>query len=284
MKRPTLVLVVTFVGALSGLACGRLGQKRYPLKGVIQEMKSSREYVVAHEDIPGFMPAMTMSFQVKAGQSPLQPGDQIEATLVVTDKESWLEGITVKARGLQVVRREGGLQPAGAAGGDLVPDFGLVNQDGQAIKLAQYRGNTLILTFIYTRCPLPEYCPLMMRNFQKLDEGLSADPTLFTKTRLLSISFDTAYDTPEVLRSFGRAFVKDRGQGRFSHWELATGSAEQVKAVAQFFGLVYWGEEGQITHSLCTAIIGPDGKVAMVYRDNQWTVDQAIQEVRRLAP
>ena len=251
------------------------------MKGVVQEVKSRQECVVAHQDIPGFMPAMTMDFRLKAG-GPLLPGDEIEATLIVTDKETWLEDVVVKARGLPVAKRPE-IPAAGAAGGDQVPDFGLVNQDGQAIKLSAYRGRTLILTFIYTRCPLPEYCPLMMRNFQRLDEGLAGEPELFARTHLLSISFDTAYDTPPVLRSFGRAFVKERGPGRFRHWELATGSAEQVKEVAQFFGLVYWGEEGEITHSLCTAIIGPDGKLAKVYRDNLWTVEDALGEVRRTA-
>ena len=283
MKRVALARAVTLVGALSAFGCGRLGQKHYPLKGVVQEVKSGQEYVVAHDDIPGFMPAMTMAFRVKDREASPQPGDQIEATLVVSDKESWLEGITVKARGLPVAKRGGGLQPAGAGAGDLVPDLPLVNQDGQAIRLGQYRGRTLILTFIYTRCPLPEYCPLTMRNFQRLDESLSAEPALYPKTHLLSISFDTAYDSPEVLRSFGRAFVKDRRPDRLSHWELATGSAEQVKDVAEFFGLVYWDEEGQITHSLCTAIIGPDGKVAKAYHDNLWTVDEAMSEIRRAA-
>jgi protein SCO1/2 len=194
------------------------------------------------------------------------------------------------ARGmaLRVTMAEGplgnALQHPGASLSDAVPDFGLVNQDGQAIKLGQYRGRTLILTFIYTRCAQPGFCPLTMRNFQKLEEALSADPLLLARTHLLSISFDPAFDTPEVLRGFGQGFVPDRGQGRFSHWELATGSAEQLKAISEFFffGLVDWGEEGQISHTLCTAIIGPDGKVARVYRDNQWTVGDAVREVRRV--
>jgi protein SCO1/2 len=122
-----------------------------------------------------------------------------------------------------------------------------------------------------------------MRNFQTLDEALSADRKLSTRTHLLTVSFDTAYDTPEVLRSFGRAHVKDRGDGRFARWELATGSEEQVKAIAGFFGLMFWGEGGQITHSLRTAIIGPDGKVAKVYSDNLWTVEEAMREVAAVA-
>ena len=276
-------LILALVASSLAPGCGRLGQKRYHLTGVVQEVRDGGEYVVAHEDIPGFMPAMTMPFHVRRAQGAVQPGDKIDATLVVTDKESWLEDLTVKARGLPTTKRGSGLQPMGAAVGDLVGDFGLVNQDGHAIHLGDYRGRTLVLTFIYTRCPLPEFCPLMMRNFQKLDDGLAGDAALLGRTHLLSISFDTAFDTPEVLRSFGSAFVKDRGNGRFAHWELATGSPQQIKAVADYFGLVFWGEEGQITHSLCTAIVAADGRVAKVYRDNLWTVEEALAEIRRAA-
>ena len=142
---------------------------------------------------------------------------------------------------------------------------------------------TLLLAFIVLLAasnaalrPLPEFCPLMMRNFQKLDEALADDAALLGKTHLLSIGFDTAFDTPEVLRSFGSAFIKDRGNGRFAHWELATGSPQQITAVADYFGLVFWGEEGQITHSLCTPIVAADGRVAKVYRDNLYRRNRQI--------
>lgn len=283
VARASLVVLA----CLAIVVCGPAGQRRYPLGGVVQEIKAgTTEVVVAHEDIPGFMPAMTMPFRVKrdGGLPNVRPGDRITATLVVTDKESWLEDVTVAVRGLPVAKATTGIQPAGAAPNDVVPDLGLVNQDGASIHLGQYQGRALAITFIYTRCPLPEFCPLLMKNFQKIDEALAREPVLFAKTHLLSISFDTAYDTPEVLRSFGRAFVEDRGQGRFSHWELATGSPEQVKAVADFFGMAYWGERGGITHSLRTAIIGPDGHVVRVYADNDWTVEGAVEEIRRATP
>ena len=188
------------------------------------------------------------------------------------------------ARGLPTSKSGSGAQEISSASpGDNVPDFALINQDGRPIHIGQYAGQTLALTFIYTRCPVPEFCPLMMRNFQALDEALSADRGLSSRTRLLTVSFDTAYDTTEVLRSFGRAHVKDRGEGQFARWELATGSEEQVKAIAGFFGLMFWGEAGRITHSLRTAIIGPDGKVAKVYNDNLWTVEEAVRDIRAVA-
>jgi len=170
-----------------------------------------------------------------------------------------------------------------ASPGDAVPDFDLVNQDGKRIHLAQYGGRTLVLTFVYTRCPVPEFCPLAMKLFHELDEALARDPALAPRAHLLTISFDATHDTPAVLRSFGRAYVVDRGEGSFARWEFATGSEEQIKAITGFFGLLYWNDQEQITHSLRTAIIGPNGKVVQVYGDNLWTAEEAVREVRRAA-
>jgi protein SCO1/2 len=277
-RRAWDLLAVALAMALA--ACQPPGQRRYPLAGVVQEARlSERELTVAHEDIPGFMPGMTMTFRLPGQDWPgAKPGDRIEATLVVTDKETWIEDVRVTARGLPVADRPP-TRP-GAAPGDLVPEFELVNQDARPIRLSDYRGRSLLLTFIYTRCPLPEFCPLLMKNFRKVDEALARDPDLFQKTRLLSISFDVAHDTPEVLNAFGRAFVEDRGLGRFGHWELASGSAEQVRGIAGFFGLVYEGDGEEFSHSMCTAVIAPDGKLARVYRDNTWTPEEIVADMR----
>jgi protein SCO1/2 len=277
VNRRRLVLAL----GLAAVGCGYFGRKHYPLKGVVQAIRPGGEYVVAHEDIRGLMPAMSMPFRIR-GASDVRPGDQIEASLVMTDKESWLEDVEVLARGLPVAKNASAVSAPLEPGAE-VPAFPLVNQDGEAITLARYRGRTLVLTFIYTRCPVPEYCPRMMARFQKIDATLSADPVLWEKTHLLSISFDTAYDKPEVLRSYGRAFVKDRGEGRFRHWELATGSKEQIQAMADFFSLYFWGDDGQITHSLCTAVVGPDGRLVKVYRDNEWTAAAVVEDIKAAA-
>lgn len=279
-KRATVAagMLLVFACALAGAGCERTDQRRYPLRGVVQGAVEGG-YEVAHEDIPGFMPAMIMTFALAEGESALAPGDQIEAQLVVTDERSWLEDVVVRARGLPVEKRE---RIVVAEPGTPVPDFTLVDQDGAPLRLADYRGKALVLTFIYTRCPLPDYCPLMMKNFQKLDAALVADPKLRALTRLLSISFDTEYDTPEVLRSFGRAFVEDRGEGRFAHWRLAGGTAAQVREVAEFFGVHYVADGGQFTHSLSTAVIAPDGKVAHVFRGNQWTAAEVLEVLKKL--
>ncbi len=251
--------------------------RRYKLRGVVQAMLPDGQAEVAHEDIPGFMPAMTMSFRIR-GASGLRPGDRIEATLAMRATESWLEDVRVLARGLPVARRAPTPEPA--TPGTLVPDLRLVSQDGAPLGLAGYRGRVVVLTFVYTRCPVPEFCPRMMARLAELDERLAAEPALFDATRLVAISFDHEFDTPEVLRRYGQAWVKDRGRGRFDHFALASGSAEEVKAAADFFGVSFWNEAGQIVHTFCTAVIGADGRLAATFDGNEWTADELLNEVR----
>lgn len=253
------------------------GLRRYSLRGVVQAMLPDGQAEVAHEEIPGFMPAMTMPFRIR-GTSGLRPGDRIEATLVMRETESWLEDVRVLDRGLPVARRAPAPEPA--ALGALVPDLRLVNQDGVPIGLAGYRGRVLVLTFIYTRCPVPEFCPRMMARLAELDDRLAAEPALFDATRLIAISFDHEFDTPEVLRYYGKAWVKDRGRGRFDRFALASGSAEEVKAAADFFGVSFWNDAGQIVHSFCTAVIRADGRLAARFDGNEWAADELLDEVR----
>jgi len=239
---------------------------------------------VAHQSIPGYMGAMTMSFIVKDQWAfkVLKPGQAISATLVIEGEHSWLEGLVVTEEG-----RPGSdsLAPPGSvtsALGQEVPNFSLLNQDGQRIHLRQYHGKALLLTFIYTRCPLPDYCPLMSRNFAQIAEQVRRDPKLSASTHLLSISIDPEFDTPAVLRAYGRNYAG--ALHPFDQWEFATGTPEQVRKVAEFFGLRYWTDSGQIVHSLVTALIGPDGKVVQVYRGNDWQPAQVTSDLRELAP
>jgi protein SCO1 len=154
--------------------------------------------------------------------------------------------------------------------GSPVPDFELVNQDGKQIDLRQYSGKALLLTFIYTRCPLPDYCPLMSHNFAEIDKELAKTPALYAKTHLLSISFDPKNDTPEVLREYGHEYVQDKGQDSFDHWDFAAVLATERGDVIKFFDIFYNEQDGQITHSMSTAIISPDGKLYKWYGGNEW--------------
>ncbi len=259
-------------------------EKRYDLKGkVVAVDKNDRTATIAHEDIKGYMPAMTMPFKIKsdADLEMLKPGDQVTATLVVDDVSSWIEVTSIVEE--PVPELQSASVPGEPRPGDDIPDFGLVNQDGKRIHLAQYHGQALALTFIYTRCPMPDQCTLMSNNFAAIEKALQAQPDVYTKTHLLTVSFDPDYDSPKVLRSYGAAHSGRYSDETFQHWEFATGSADEVKGVAQFFGLRYFhdtqsGQE-QVIHSLRTAIIGADGKLFKLYRGNEWKPAEIVSDL-----
>jgi protein SCO1/2 len=177
-----------------------------------------------------------------------------------------------------------GSEGVGPKSGDEVPDYRLINQDGKVIRIHDYRGKALLLTFVYTRCQDPNQCTLMSSNFAGIDQELQKQPELYQKTHLLSISFDPEYDTPKVLRSYGAAYTGKYSDENFAHWEFASGSADEVKGIAQYFGLRYFldsssGKE-QVVHSLRTAVIAPDGKIVKVYRGNEWKPGEILKELQ----
>lgn len=259
--------------------------KRYELKGqVVAVDRAQQRVTISHGEIRGYMAAMTMPFTVK--DTTIMPdislGDSIQATLVVTDNSVWLEDIVLTKPATKVPDAEQ-LTPANVVQpGDTVPDFSLINQDGKPIRLRQFKGQAVLLTFIYTRCPLPEYCTLMSNNFALIDRELQKDAKLYDRTHLLSVSIDPEYDTPKVLRSYGGAHTENYTTETFKHWEFATGTKDEVKAIAQFFGLAYYPEKDQIIHSLRTAIITPDGKVYKVYTGNEWKPEEVLRDLRAL--
>ena len=269
------------ISVFSFVACKRGNEKRYDLKGKVMAVeREKRQVTVSHEEITGYMPAMTMPFTVRS-ESDLQiiaPDDQITATLVVDGKHSWLEEMIITRQSATAPAMPGAQM---AKEGDEVPNFTLRNQDNREIHIKDYRGKTLLLTFIYTRCPVPDYCTLMSDNFQQIDRALGEDPELYGKTHLLSISIDPEYDTPKVLRSYGAAHTERYQNETFAHWEFAGGTKEQVKEIAQFFGLTYFPEKDEIIHALRTVIVNPDGKVGKIYGGNDWKPEDVVQELRK---
>lgn len=276
-----LVIATVVYAALAG--CSASPERRYPLTGqVVAVDKQTAHVTIAHEAIPGYMAAMTMPYRVKDrwALDVLAPGSRVQATLVVAGNHSWLQDLVItkgSSNTAPTLASMSNPQP-----GDPVPQFALVNQDGRKFSLAQYHGRALALTFIYTRCPLPDYCPLMNSNFQKLDALLAREPALYQKTHLLTISFDPENDTPEVLRSFGAHYAGKTANDGFAHWDFATGKPGEIKRMALFFGFNYWPESGQIVHSLSTAVIRPDGRIQRIYRGNDWTPEQILSDLRGL--
>ena len=283
MRAVIFFILIALAGV--GASCTRHSgnEKRYDLKGKVVSVDTERHLVtISHEEVKGYMPGMTMPFSVRneSDFQMLQPNAEVTATLVVDGPHSWLEDLFV------VVKQEAGAPVSGAAvvqakEGDVVPNYTFVNQDAKQIRLNNYRGKALLLTFIYTRCPDPEFCTLMSDNFAQVERQLGQDPELYAKTHLLSITIDPAYDEPKVLRSYGAAHTERYENETFAHWEFATG--DQVKDIAQYFGLTYFPENNQIKHSLRTVIISPEGKVAKVYNGNEWEPEEVVEELKQSA-
>ncbi len=281
------VIVALALLVPAGSACRRRppgGGERHPIAGrVVAVDVANRTITIAHGEIPGVMPGMTMPFVVlerdAAVLSSARPGDQVSATLVGRDSRYWLEGLVVVQRGAPAAGPPARPPRPEAQPGDRLPEVDLIDQDGRRFRLADLRGTAFALTFVYTRCPLPDYCPLLMRQFASAEGLLLADAALRARTRLLTVSFDTRNDTPEVLRAFGARFQQSRPP--FAHWSLATGSEPAIRELGEALGLDYIEEEHSFTHNLRTAVVGADGRLRRLFRGNDWKPDQLVAELRQ---
>ena len=278
------------VSVFAGGQCGGTkseNEKRYPLTGkVIALNKTEKTATINHDEIPGYMEAMTMEFKVKndSDLDKMKPGDRISGDLVVTDSSSWIEIMAITQGGAELTPTT--IVPGEPKPGDQITDFTLVNQDGKPIRLSQYKGRSVALTFVYTRCPQPDQCTLMSTNFAAIEKELQQQPDVYVKTHLLSITIDPEYDTPKVMRSYGASHSGRYSDEVFKHWEFATGTAEQVKAIAEYFGVRSFkdpatGKE-ELIHSLRTAVIDPQGRLAKLYRGNEWKPTEITTDLKSL--
>ena len=258
--------------------------KRYALKGKIVAVdKAKKKANIAHDEVPGYMPAMTMDFPIKDDWvfDELSKDAEVRGDLVVDKDGFWLENIAIVAapnpNQPPLPIKEDVVQI-----GKQVPDFTLTNQDGKRISLKDFRGKASAITFIYTKCPLPEYCIKMSTNFSDLARQLQ-NSDLKDKIRLLSVSFDTKTDTPKVLKDYGLAYLRGIENPDFTVWQLATGTDKEVKDIAGFFGLRYETDENdktQFNHSLRTIVITPEGKVQKVFSGSDWTTNDLLTELQ----
>ncbi len=262
--------------------------KTYKLRGkVISTNPATAEVTLDHEAIAGFMEAMTMPYKLKDANilSELHPGDVITADLLVSqnaDGDLLLDHIVVVAQGKPDYKPK--ISYHVPAPGDAVPDFKLRNQDGRLIHLGQFRGKELLITFIYTRCPLPNFCPRVTRNFADINRQLASNAGLYDKTHLLCVSFDPDNDTPERLRAYGASYIGSDAKNAFSHWDFAVPEKPVLTKMAQYFDVgVTQDANNTITHTLSTTLIGADGKVVKFYPGNEWTASQVLADVRQTA-
>ncbi len=276
MFKICLIHIPVFIAFLLLTGCRNSPRSEFDLTGtVVSVNRDLGQVTLEHEEIPGYMDAMTMPFNVREdwALSALSPGQRVEATLVVLQDRSWIENIRISGSESTGETGETLLLPQP---GDVVPDFGLLNQDDRRIHLHQYRGRPLVLTFIYTRCPLPDYCPLTSGNFAAIHHAVKSLPQSDKTPYLLTISFDTDFDTPSVLREYAARYMRPV---RFDQWAFATGSPEEIREIAGYFGLVYKKESDQIVHSLVTALIDADGALIRLYQGNQWRPDDVMKDL-----
>jgi protein SCO1/2 len=299
MKTIPRASVLLLCAALAVSACARSRQepgattspaleaaKRYPLKGRVVRIDVPRQEVtIAHEEIPDYMSAMTMVFPIK-GPAPykaLLPGAEVSATFAVAGADYWIEDVVVTK-----VAPDDAVNPTPPpvvepSPGAPLPEVALVNQDAKPIRLADFKGRALAITFIFTRCPLPEFCPRVTDGFEKVQALLVKQPELLAKTALLSVTFDTEFDTPKVLRAYGARHQQAAAGPAFSHWQLATGTPEEIKRLGTFFGLEYEEEGATFAHNLRTAVIRSDGTLLSVRRGSDWTPKEIVADLEKAA-
>jgi protein SCO1 len=265
--------VLLLLAMLATAGCG--DSRRFDVTGLVLA-KRNGELNVSHDAIPGYMDAMAMPFTLRraADATGISPGDRIAFRLTVTETESVIDDIRV----LSVARRDAGLllSPTERLLVDVgmpIPDFTLTDQHGERRSLNSFRGQVIVLTFIYTRCPLPDYCPRMMLNFREVSQRLQ--DRMGTDVTLLTITFDPRYDSSEVLARYGR-FHGVSGPG----WHLLTGSPGEIQKVTEAFGIEFWPEEGLFTHNLQTAVIDRQGRLFGTLEGKDYSVQQLADLVQ----
>jgi protein SCO1/2 len=278
-----LIAAALTVCTLGAAACSRAEPpRRYPLRGqVLAVHPDKQQLTVRHEDIPGFMPGMTMSFEV--GRPELmqdrQPGELISATLEVVDYTGRL--VEIQRTGTAPLpdnANEVALATELLAPGDPVPDTAFIDQNDRRRSLAEWRGSHTLVTFIYTRCPLPTVCPLMDQNFATIQRAVAEDAALRGRVTLISVSFDPDHDTPEVLRAHAA-----RRKADLSVWTFLTGDRATIDRFAGRFGVGVIRPSdtaGEITHNLRTAHLDPDLRVVKLYSGSEWTPGAVLADLR----
>ncbi len=259
-------------------------ERSFEVKGILRSIDSDRQgVIIEHEDIPDFMPSMTMPFSLKNADelNALAVGDAVGFRFIVSESDSWITNLHPIDRASLNLPES---QPIADAAntprlkeGDALPEFELVDEADRPLTRESLAGKATILTFIFTRCPIPNFCPLMSRNFLRLQEKLEATPALADQVRLLSISFDPE-DTPQRLGQYASNIGASPAL-----WQHASGSQKETRKLTGAFSVYVRADDGgSFSHGLCTALITPEGTVAKLWRGNDWSVDEVWQTLEGL--
>ena len=283
------------LSAVAGLAGCRKSTEQlssatqaFTIKGTVLATDPQKgEITLQHDAIPGFMEAMTMPYKLERPEmaKEFHPGDIIRARLL-TEKDS--DGVYHHTRLNEIaILAQKHLDVTPTANyhvptkGDAIPDFEMTDQDGKAFRFASLKGKAVLLTFIYTRCPIGDYCPKMSRNFQAIRNMMQNEAAVRDHSDFVSASFDPVFDTPSVLRAYGKNYV---GSDDFSHWQFVRPKDDKaLKAMEQFFNVGATPESnGSLTHSLSTVLIDRDGHIAEWFPGNEWDPADVYAKMKAL--
>src|ERR1700690_3152979 len=254
--------------------------RSFMARGTVMELRpDGRTVVIQHEAISNYMAAMTMPFKTKAPEelAGLHRGDEISFQLRVAESESWVEHIAkIGAVSLPSIPTAA-ISPAARPNHPLL-DYNFTNELGQAVSLNDFRGQALAITFFYTRCPLPDYCPRLSKNFQAAQQKLESLPGAPANWHMLSVSFDTEFDSPPMLKAYGGTYQYDP-----KHWSFLTGPADKIGELARQSGVNYQFDAGAFNHDFRTLIIDAAGHLQMVFPTSGDLSDQIVAEIIKAA-
>jgi protein SCO1 len=273
--------------ASAGAALKSTNQQVFQVRGVVKAIRpKQKEIEIKHEAIPDYMPAMTMPFDVRDTNelTGLVPEQSISFRLTVTDTEGWVDNIKVLT---SVTNLPGSVSDAAPPirvvqplqVGDPLPDYILTNQLDQAVKTTQFKGQALAITFLFTRCPFPTFCPRLANDFAETQQKLLTLQGGPTNWHLLTISIDPEFDQPAVLKAYAEAHHYDS-----AHWTFATGDLGDITAIGDLFGLAFWHDSnGSVTHNMRAAVIDANGRLQKVFEGKDWTSAELTAEMVRAA-
>ncbi|MEX0736851.1 MAG: SCO family protein [Bacteroidota bacterium] len=283
--RGTILMMVLMLLVTVGCSRREEGKQTelvtFKLRGEVVGLSPEKgRMMIAHEEIPDYMQAMTMPFKIKDSTlfTGIEVGDTVEGTLAVSRTESWIASLAVVGKGETAqLSAEDVLFRKLYKEGEPLPDYAFTNHEGKRIRFSDFRGKVLAFTFIYTRCPLPDFCIRMSDHFAKIQKALKSDRSLGGTWHLLTISFDPDFDTPAVLKKYGENYGAD-----FGSWDFATDDIRSITTLADGLNLTMEEDEGGlIAHNLRTAVLDAKGNLAKIFVGNEWTPDDVVQEMRK---
>lgn len=284
LNRIYVLFVLTFAArAVATPAGDDHSLTRYQTAGVVMKITPDlRQATIDTDTIPGYMTKMTMDYPVANTNElhGISPGDRISFALMVSKTNDWIEDVHyVSHSAVTNQMPASGDNFAELKTGDELPNGTLIAEDGQRIQLSGFRGKALAFTFFYTRCPMPNYCPLMNRNFAAARDLILSRADAPTNWELLSISFDPQDDTPQALANYGQLFRGDNT----NHWVFAAATKAALAVLAPALDLMVIHEGDAISHNLRTVVLDPQGRIARQFDGNQWTPQELADAVVQAA-